>query len=38
MAHKVNSFLTKLLHNIEKARVARVKHQIKALGYMQNVD
>jgi hypothetical protein len=38
MAHKVNNFLTRLLRNIEAAQTARAQHQIKALGFMQNVD
>lgn len=35
---QVSNFLTRLLRNIEKAQQARANHQIKALGYMQNVD
>lgn len=35
---QVHNFLTRLLRNIEMVQTARAKRQIKALGYMQNVD
>jgi len=35
---QVHNFLTRLFRNIEMAQTARAKHQIKAMGFMQNVD
>jgi len=35
---QVHNFLTKLLRNIEVVQTARAKRQIKALGFMHNVD